>query len=375
MADLEFTLHGPDFAYIDRFTASSSTNAFGWTEPGVAQITIPDDHRIIGKLVDGCRVGVRFRDVEVMEGYVWGTDGQTVPVMGTSGVKMVGTVVLSVLDDRDLINGIEGWPDPAAALSAQTDDHARYIGKTETVLKAVLAANIARLGLPWTVAPDLARGSDQTVDFRFDPIGDKMFPLLKSDKLGLVVTRTGSSFEFDVAEAVPFARPLTLGSGVVGPYKWSTRRPGATRMVGGGTSSGTSRAFAQQVDATLEAAWGVREKFSDQSTADTPTLLSNQTTKALNDAGPTGGFSAELAEKSWFQFDPTGAHGFALGAEVTVQPPGADFSAVIDTVTVTDTPDDGVKVVPSAGDFFSPRRRMYRSVKRLMVDVARMERR
>lgn len=375
MDDLEYTLHGPDMAYRDRFTASSAQIAAAWVDPGVAQVTIPDDHRILDKIEDGCRVGVRFRGVQVMEGYVYAGDGEASPVMGSDGVKTVGQVTLGVIDDKDFLNAIRGWPKPAAALSAQTDEFARYTGPTETILKAVLADNIARLGLPWTVATDLGRGSSNTVDFRFDPIGEKLFPLLKADKLGLKVTRTGGTFQFDVVERVTFPQPLTLASGVVGPYKWSTRRPGATRMIGGGKSAGTAREFAQAVSAPLEAAWGVREDFTDLSSADTTPLLTSQTADALAAKAGTGGFSAELAEGSWFRFDPTGATGFGMGAEITVRPPTTEFTAVIDTITITDTPDQGVKVVPSAGDFFSPRQRMYLAVKRLMTDVGRMERR
>jgi hypothetical protein len=147
-------------------------------------------------------------------------------------------------------------------------------------------------------------------------------------------------------------------------------------MVDGGTSSGTSRDFAEAVDSTLEASWGIREGFTDQSSADTHTILAGWAARDLALAGPSAGLQLDLVEQpSWFSFDPSGATGYSLGKRLQVSLPGATFDSAISTVTLTDSPSDGLLIAPTVGEFYAPRARMYRSVQGLVRGIRKLERR
>src|SRR5690606_10145801 len=133
-----------------------------------------------------------------------------------------GRVAVHVTDDRAMLDTILGWQVPTAGIGGQgAAEYAKYTGPTETRVKAAIAANATRLGLPWDVVPSRGAGTLGTLELRMHDLTRKVMPLLEADRLVLSVERQDNGrWTLDILAGDTFPRPLTPLSGVLSSWSW-----------------------------------------------------------------------------------------------------------------------------------------------------------
>lgn len=357
-----FAVHDNGHTYRGTVNPTEFTTRLLWNDAGVCRFSIPSDDRMLPRLVPGeSRMAFYFDGNVRMEG----------PVVERSGTGPRGSVTVTFLDDFVMLDEILGWPNPTAGLDAQTSEYATYSGALEDVVKAPIAANAARLGLPWDVAPSLTRGTSTSVELRFHTLYDKLVPLLKAQRRMLTVKRVGNRFSVDLRDGKTFPRPLTNESGLINSYKWGQKRGTRTRVVAGGQGVGADRSFAQSVDAALEARQGISEAFRDARATEDPGYLPGQAKAAVDEGRPTSSVAVELVESSWFRFGT-----YNLGDTVEVDLGFLTVNDVISEVEISQTVRNGLKVTPKVGLLdTSPDARVYELLRRLRGSVNDSEKR
>lgn len=254
------------------------------------------------------------------------------------------------------------WPDGSAASGGVV------VNTAEAAVKHLIRSNLGnRLGLPITVAADLARGGDARAAGMLPPVrmakvSEAILPLLNWSGMGLsALQHEGSDvIEFDTYQPNIWPAELTVASGIVSAGTWTLGNPNATRSVVGGPGEGVNRAFWGVSDSTgLEAEYGdIIEVFRDATgatlswpaslteaykvakyfllRADIPALDKSKFQAYLIAAGraglaegvPTSSVTATLSETDSFHFG--GADGVGLGDRITIKADsGALFTDVI----------------------------------------------
>lgn len=311
------------------------------------EVVVPASHRLISTLITpGTRLCVDYGARRVLSGPIRGVKGE--------GPSSSGDVTLAVEGDWRLFHRVLGWPVPGNAITNQNVAYYTASGAAETVLKGIVTANaVTRLGLPVTVATNLARGSSIKVTSRMHPLADRLFPAVEDAGLGVSVVQDDASGTLlvDVYEPATYPRTLTEDGGTVLDWSWSLAGPGATRViVGDGSGEGTSRVFASQVDSSRESAWVDRiEVFRDaRDTTDTDTV-NQRKAEALADGAPTSGLKVTLAETSVFKYGVPG--GVAVGDVVSLEVgPGVVITDVLREAVLSWTAADGFSVEPVIGE-------------------------
>jgi hypothetical protein len=229
---------------------------------GTATITVPTTHhRVPALVVEGARVWIHYQGDHLMSGPVRLVSGQ--------GPTIDGTLTFQVEDDLRLLWRILGWPVPGAAYTAQGVKDDQRTGPAETVAKAYITANaVNRLGLPVTVAANLARGDSISVAMRMSVLADKLLPAIDTAGIGLSVRQSGAGLLVDAYAPSVYPQVLTEASGVVQSWSLSRTAFGASRTVAGGSGVGVGREFRLMPPGTgfnaLELLWGdVVEVFTD----------------------------------------------------------------------------------------------------------------
>ncbi|HWU28021.1 MAG TPA: hypothetical protein VN041_02885 [Microbacterium sp.] len=312
-------------------TAEIPANSTPW-----AELTLDDDHDALPALTaDGARCAYWFRGIEWFRGRVSATPGN----------GPVGSVTARVEGDFRKLTEWQGWPKPTAAITAQDVDYARYTGSSEDVFKAALAANFSRLGVPWTVAASLGRGSAARAEFRFHPLAEKTIPALDADDL-IVTIGYAPDPVVDVRASALVPGLLSDLTGALEDYDWTRNAPSATRVVVGGAGEGAARELYQQIDTAREADWGdIIETFKDSRMADAGADFSIDAAEALAEGAPTVGVSMQLQESVKFRLGTT----FLPGDRVRVKVGPLDLIERITLARVEDSPDQGVVVTPHLG--------------------------
>lgn len=312
-------------------TAELLANATPWAE----FVLDDDDPSLPAVTADGARCAFWFRDREWFRGRVSETPGE----------GPIGSLTARVEGDFRKLWDWEGWPKPTAPTGPQDVEYARYTGPAETVFKAALAANFTRLGVPWTVAPDLARGLPARADFRFHPLAEKTLAALDDNDL-IVEISYGPDPVVDVRAADVVPGLLSDLTGVLEQYKWGRKAPSATRVTVGGAGEGTAREFFHQIDTVREADWGdIIETFKDARMADAGADMSIDAAEALAEGAPKSGVSMQLQESERFRFGTT----FLVGDRVRVKVGPLDQTERITSVQIEDGHENGVVVTPRLG--------------------------
>lgn len=305
----------------------------------VASFVLDDDHAALTAVTaNGARCAVWFRGAERFRGAIQSTPGE-----GPEGF-----VTAHVEDDRRLLWAWHGRQVPGAPLDAQASEYRVYTGSSESVFKAALAENFARLGVPWAVAPSLNRGLPKRVEFRMHPLADKLIPILDLD--GLVSTLTYDDdtgiTTVDVREPVTVPGVLTLDTGIPDSYKFDRTNPTVTRVVVGGRGEGVERQFIEVIDHDREAEYGViLEGFVDARNTDEDADLTIDAYQALAEGAPRVGITTELAETQRFLYGET----YVEGDLVHVQIGPVDTTQRL-SVSITESADNGVEVTPHIGE-------------------------
>lgn len=310
-----------------------------------AALTVAADHPRFGDLLaPGARVQIKYHGEHLVGGMV--------RMREMAGPTKTATATFQVSDDWRLLTRMLGWPVPGAALTAQTSEYDVRTGPAETVTKGLIAANAVRLGIPLTVAPDYGRGATITVQSRFHPLADRLFPAVDQAGIGITVRRAGSSFLLDCYTPRVYPSVLTEASGVVQDWKWTHADPAAMRVVVGGKGEGTARVFTPVVDTARTAEYGdVIEVFKDATDTDTDTERVARGQEVLAETGPKYGLAVTLAETATFRYNPAGGAGVRVGDRVRLEVgPGVIVEDVLREATLAWSVDKGLTVTPVVGE-------------------------
>ena len=329
---------------------------------GAATFTLPANHpRVADLMAPGARAVVTYGGNTVDDIVVGG------PIRGISGSGPASraTVTFTIEDDYRVMNQILGWPNPGESIFNQGyDDDGEYLGDyhriegpAETVVKGFVAANNPRLGLPITLAPDLARGGEIDVRMRMHPLTERLMPAVDQAGLGVRVRQTslgadGGGLTLDVYEPVVRERVITESSGVLIEWGWSQGGPNNTRVIVGGQGEGVDRDFTMKTDTVREAEWGtasIHEVFRDARDVELGNydLLEKRADETLAEGAPTAGLKLTLAETDTFRYGRT----MLVGDIVTVSvAPGVEITDVLRSVNLNYTVQNGLEIEPVVGD-------------------------
>lgn len=324
-------------------------------QQGTASITLDADHRMAAALMEpGARAVIEHRPwpskYGPQPGFEFLLSGPVVSRRGQGPAKKA-TLTVEIADDIRILSGVLGWPVPASPISGQSAaEYATYTGPAETVVKAAASANaVARLGLPLTIAPNLARGATVPggVALRFHPLWDKLLPAADAAGIGITVRQQDAGMVLDVYEPRTYPHTLSEKAGTITDWSWSDVDPTATRAIAGGKGEGTARAFASSVDTALEARYPLRESFRDATDVDTPAALADRAALQVVEGAPRFGFSVKLSESGMFQY---GAAGVRVGDLVRVDIGGQVRTDVLRECTLAWNVGEGATQSPVVGD-------------------------
>ncbi|MFL2002010.1 Gp37-like protein [Microbacterium sp. A1-JK] len=304
--------------------------------PTASFVLDDDDSALAAVTAPGARCGVWFRGIERFRGRIESTPGE-----GPQGF-----ITANIEGDIRKLWDWHGRQVPGAALDAQASEYRVYTGKTESVVKAALAENFARLGVPWTVAPSLDRGVTVRVEFRMHPLADKLIPILDAAGLILTLEYTETGVVVDVREPDTVPGVLTLETGIPDAYSFGMSAPTATRVIVGGRGEGVEREFLEVRDDDREAEWGdIIESFTDARNTEEGSDLSVDGLQALAEGAPRVSITTDLVETERFMFGST----YLVGDLVHVKVGPVDTTQRL-SVSITESADSGVEVTPRIGE-------------------------
>jgi len=325
------------------YTALSGSARFNALS--AATIKVHPAHRRAAQLqAPGSRVQINFRGRTLMTGKTTLAEGE--------GPGAGSYLSFEVQDDWRIFTNFLGWPVPGNAISSQTSAYDTRTGNAESVVKALVTANVsARSVYPVTVATNGNRGSSITVLLRFDYLAEKLFPAVDLAGIGITAQLDPATGNVVVDAYVPTDRtttPLTVGSRVIQKYKFGVQAPTITRGVLGGQGDGTARTFRTFLDSARESAWGdTVEAFRDARDTSDAAVWTKREAESLAEGAPKYWVDVTLAEAGKFRIGGTG--GYWLGDKVT-----ADVDVIAPVVDVLrevnfDVTMDGAKIGATIG--------------------------
>lgn len=330
-----FTAHSwATLGEIDSLTVIMRRNV-----AGEAYITLSADHELAGDMWAQNRLRASiFR-------------GERLAYSGWCRPQVQGfprSLTLAVDDDKVLLGKILGRPLPSSPLSAQTVTHWTQTGPAETVIKALITANLSRFpGV--SVAPSQGRGATYSLRARFHTpqhfLG--LIDAVDDTHLCWTVEPTTTGLVIDCYEPSVFPWPLREQDGTVTVESANRSRPTATHVVVGDGESETARTFTEYADASRVAQYGQRlEVFADAQDTTDAAELDKRGTEALADGAASQGLSLALSEAGDFTLDHVW-----LGDLVTVEL-GANFEVTerLDEIKLDFTAEQGPTVTPTIGD-------------------------
>lgn len=295
-------------------------------------------------------------------------------VISAEGSGPYGSATVNIADDKSLLDTVLGWPKPTAGLTGQNVEYAVYTGATETVVKAAIAANATRLGLPWDIVPTRGVGPSTTrLELRMHDLTRKVMPLLEAARLILTVERQSNGrWMVDVVAGDTYTGALTPESGVLASWEWTIQYRTATRGVGGGRGDGVDRQFKQYVDTAAETAVGYPlEVFLDARQTEDGVDFTPEIVDEVKSRRPVAGFTPEIQEAGWFRFPDA----YRIGTRVPVKAGAFEVNDVITQIEIAHD-DKGFRVTPTIGLATSdPQQQLLKLVRQLAAQVRGLERR
>lgn len=318
---------------------------------GTANFVVPSDHpRVDDLLADGARVRfVDDRGGHVMSGRITSYRG--------SGPTRRAQLEFFVIDDLNVLAKICGWVVPTAAITAQGTAGTNWTmtGPAETVLKTAVAQNgVARLGLPITMAATQGRGAVVTGNLRFQPLYDRLFPVVD----GAGIEKSGIGVEMRLIPNVGLelyvytpsvrAQPLTEEGGVLTEWSFSTQAATDTRGVVGGQGEGQLRLFREKSQPALETALGWKYEFyRDARDSNDPTVLYSRLDETFTETAEKSGLDITLAETENFRY----GRSVKVGDTVTIIVAGRTITETLIEVTLSWTASGGYQTRPRVGTY------------------------
>lgn len=346
---------------IDGWTDLDATLRFN--EPGAATLTVKRSALTEAQLAPGNRLVVR-RDPAPALGITgevliagpiekpgpqrWSIDGQD------SGS---GTIDLTFADDLASIAAERAHPDPLAALTAQAVARRTFTAtNAEDVMRALVNENVGPGALVARRIPKLVLGTDAgvgtnvTMGFRMDPLGDALRSVaIAGGGLGFRTTQVGSQIQFLVYQPVDRTGQVRFsrGLGNLRSYTYDPEAPTATvAIIGDGSGEGTSRIFYEYTDATAVSQWGRYVEFVDRRDTTTPAELDQAGAEALARGAEKARLSTVTIDTATQRY---GVH-YGLGDRVSVElNSGAELADVVRAVHIQATPNAGEYVTALIG--------------------------
>lgn len=294
----------------------------------------------------GARVRIRYRGEHIL--------GGPCRLLSSEGVGSKRTRTFQVADDFRLLSRMLLWQVPGAPITGQSAaEYHTVTGPAETVVKTLVGAGAARLGLPVTIAPDLGRGSTITASARMSTPADLLLPLVDQAGIGVSVVQDGSGFVVDCYEPVDWPHVLSEAKGSLTEQSWSRQPPEVTRVVVGADGDGVARTYRHYVDSTRESEWGdVIETFVDardikSTDPDFEALMAARGAAALAAGAMKTGLALKLGETRVFRYGGQGVH---VGDRLTIDlSGGVTVTEVLREATLSWAP-DGLDVTPVIGE-------------------------
>ena len=340
-----------------------------FNDVGTATIEMDLSHRLASQVMaDGCRIVIKKDDLFIMSGRVTQTSSE--------GPSVTATLRVFVKSDFRLLKQILGWPDPYD-IPRGTDEYGAYSGTAESVVKEIVTANMVdRLGMNVTVVANANRGGaipdTEAVHIRWQPIYERVFPLVEQLGLGVTFEQHGTTIVCDVFEPPLYPFTLTEESGVVKTWAWASMEAAATRVLAGGEGDPATRLFSLVTNDDLEGSYGdVIETFEDVRDSGQQENLDAAAGVVLEDSGPKSGFSVTLAETANFNY---GKNNLVVGAIVSINVGGVTRTDYLREVTMTYSRNDGIQVTPVVGDINNnPDRAIAKFLARLTKSISDMK--
>jgi len=274
------------------------------------------------------------------------------------GIGGSATRTITVDDDWSKLNELLGWPNPAAAITAQsTNAYWTATGALETDFRNLLVANLARLDNGMDApASSSGRGGTVTLQSRMHTMAERAIPLFIAAGLGVRVIQGETSTSDPVVEVYQGVTRKTVyeGSGAIEDVEFHRSAPTITRVILGLGGEAEARVFRQYIDTTLETLWGVkREVFIDardisETDPALATLAQERANEKLAEGGPKVTLSAKMVQSDNFQFES----GFDLGDVMPMKLDGVDLlSDRVTEIGFTFSRDADLSIRPLVGDW------------------------
>lgn len=342
-----------------------------------AAMHIPQTHAAVKALTDPAVTDPRGEVWMITEDVDAGTLKRTRVTSGRvislEGTGPYGKATVNIADDKALLDTVLGWQKPTAALTAQNVEYAVYTGPAETVVKAAIAANATRLGLPWDIVPTRGEGAAARLELRMHDLTRKITPILEANRLILTVERqTNGRWTVDIVEGETYPRPLTPESGLLASWDWVIQFRSATRVVGGGRGTGVEREFKQVISTAAETAVGLPlEVYVDARQTEEGADIAPQLSDELKTHTPTAGFTPVIREGGWFRFPDE----FQIGTRIPVKVGAFEIDDVVTQIEIKHD-DKGFRVTPTIGlATADPQAKLLKLVRKLATEIRGSERR
>lgn len=320
--------------------------------PGQMRFGVNSDHRYLDKLLaPGAHVRVVDEDDRhVMSGWVNG--------FAQSGPERSSFLDFDVTDHLAVLRYVLGWVVPGSPITGQGSAGSNWTmtGRAETVLKAAVKANaVDRLGLPIQIPTTLGRGADVTARLRFQPLYDRLFPVVDGagiEKSGIGVEMQlvpGYGLKLEIYTPTVRPQPLTEQSGIIADWRYSFQEANATRGVAGGQGEATLRVFRTSSLAALETEIGwKREIWRDARDSADATVLYQRLQESYVEHGRKAGFSVGLLQTPRFRYG--GAQGLRVGDTISLEVGGRKLTDTLTEATLSWTREKGWESRPRVGE-------------------------
>lgn len=330
--------------------------SFRWNQAGTATFAVRStDRRIPDLRTPGCRAVIEY----------WADRDDTDPTLAMSGLVSVEngaprtgqqTAITFTLEDDwvEVFQGLIGWVRPDKSIDKQGDDEEAFYeaeGPAETVAKTIIGLNKTRAGLNLTVPASAGRGDDISVQIRFHPLVDRLFPAVDEAGIGLQVLQQGAGRVLLTHVQTAYPEVLTDATGEVIDGEYTLSAPTVTRIVAGAAGKKDQRIFRTYVDSARETQWGMRrEEFLDvdgieYSSRTFEVAVLARMMERLRETGPTSGCSAKLQQSRRLVIGDR----IGLGTQVQVQlGNGPVVTDLVREIRVS-TGGAGIEVLPLVG--------------------------
>ena len=175
----------------------------------------------------------------------------------TSAEDPGGTVTFTGTTDNVLLKYRVVYPLPSNNVANQTDADWKMTGPVESVMHALVSANVgptaqtARRDERLVMGPNLARGPVISVAARFEPLHDVLSKIAAANAFTFQIAQRGDVLVFETAPMVDRSAEvrLSVAGGSLTSSKVALSAPGVTHVIVGGEGAANLRTFSEMTTA------------------------------------------------------------------------------------------------------------------------------